>query len=317
MSDENKVNEASVKRLPIRSALRRWLLAGRPMARRVAQLEAVNFAITNRLIPRRLTTRLMGKLSQIEHPLVRDVSIGVWRLFTDLDLSDAKTQEFRSLHDCFIRELRPGARPIASDPQRIVSPCDGIVVGHGQVQGETLIQAKGSTYTLEELLVDPAFATQFRDGTYVTLRLTSAMYHRFHAPADCTVEHVTYVAGDTWNTNPGTLARVPKLYCKNERAVLRAKLTQNADTIAIVPVAAILVASIRLHFLDVLLHLGHAGPNEFAVQAHAVKGQELGYFQHGSTLVLIAPPGYTLTDNIQHNATIRMGQPLLHLPQTN
>jgi len=302
MSDENKVNTASVKRLPIRSALRR-----------VAQLEAVNFAITNRLIPRRLTTRLMGKLSRIEHPLVRDISIGAWRLFTDLDLSEAKTQQFRSLHDCFIRELKPGARPIASDPHLLVSPCDGIVVGHGQVQGSTLIQAKGSTYTLEELLLDPTFAAQFQDGTYVTLRLTSSMYHRFHAPADCTVEHVTYVAGDTWNTNPSTLARVPKLYCKNERAVLRTKLAQNADTIAIVPVAAILVASIRLHFLDVLLHLNHPGPNEFEVQAQATKGQELGYFQHGSTLVLIAPHGYKLTDNIQHNATIRVGQPLLHL----
>jgi phosphatidylserine decarboxylase len=219
------------------------------------------------------------------------------------------------LHACFIRELVPGARPIESDPKLAASPCDGIVVMCGQVEGTRLFQVKGSSYDLHELLIDPALAEQYRDGCYVTLRLTSAMYHRLHAPHDCTIEHVTYVAGDTWNTHPATLRRVPKLYCKNERAILHTRLRPSGHTLAIVPVAAILVASIRLHFLDVLLHLEHPGPNELSCHAELSKGQELGYFQHGSTVVLFAPPGFGLAEGIQPGSSVRMGQALLRLPE--
>ena len=100
-----------------------------------------------------------------------------------------------------------------------------------------------------------------RDGRYVTLRLTSSMYHRFHAPHDCRVEQVTYISGDTWNVNPIALKRIEKLFCKNERAVLRTRLTATGQPVTLVPVAAVLVASIRLHFLDTLLRQGYPGPN--------------------------------------------------------
>jgi len=287
------------------------------LLRRLGQHEALNFIVTNRLLPRRLVTRWFGWFSQIEQPLVRDLSLATWRMFTDLDLSDAATQDFASLHACFIRELSHGARPVDPDPETVTSPCDGIVVMCGRVEGTRLYQVKGSSYELDELLIDPAFAEQFRDGCYVTLRLTSAMYHRLHAPYDSTIEHVTYVAGDTWNTHPATLQRVPKLYCKNERAILRTRLRPSGQLLAIVPVAAILVASIRLHFLDVLLHLKHAGPNKLPCHAEAAKGQELGYFQHGSTVVLFAPHGFTLSDGLEPGSNVRMGQALLRLPTTS
>jgi phosphatidylserine decarboxylase len=279
----------------------------------LGQNDTLNYIATNHLLPRQLLTRCFGWFSQIEQPLIRDLSLATWRMFTDVDLSDSATQEFASLHACFIRELAPGARPVDSDPLVATSPCDGIVVSCGEVTGTRVFQVKGSSYELAELLVDPLFAEQFRDGSYVTLRLTSAMYHRMHAPYDCTIEHVTYVAGDTWNTHPATLARVPKLYCKNERAILRAALP-SGQTLAIVPVAAILVASIRLHFLDVLLHLTHAGPNELSCHAELTKGQELGYFQHGSTVVVFAPRGFALADGLHTGSTVKMGQPLLRLP---
>src|SRR5579885_3663093 len=89
-----------------------------------------------------------------------------------------------------------------------------------------------------------------RDGCYVTLRLTASMYHRFHAPHDCRVEAVSYIPGDAWNVNPPALTRVDRLYCRNERAVLQTKLADGADRLTIVPVAAILVAGIRLTFAD-------------------------------------------------------------------
>jgi phosphatidylserine decarboxylase len=280
---------------------------------RFLQQEELNFLLTNR-IPRRLLTQFMGWFSQIEQPMVRDLSIGVWRFFSGLDLSDARTTRFRSMHDCFIRELKPGARPIDSDPAVLVSPCDAIVGASGTVRGTELFQIKGCPYQLADLLGDGGLVDAHRNGRYVTLRLTSAMYHRFHAPHDCRVEQVTYIAGDTWNVNPIALKRIEKLFCKNERALLRTRLAAGGHIVTLVPVAAVLVASIRLHFLDTLLSLKHQGPRVMACNAAFRKGEEMGWFQHGSTIIVFAPDGFTLCEGVHEGATIRVGQRLMHLP---
>jgi len=107
---------------------------------------------------------------------------------------------------------------------------------------------------------------------------------------------------------------VEKLFCRNERAVLSARLRRGNHPIAIVPVAAILVASIRLRFTDVLLHLRYRGPNEIPVAARFGKGEEMGGFQHGSTIILFVPPGFEFVDGIATGTRIRMGQALMHLP---
>lgn len=284
------------------------------IARMVLQ-ENLNFLVTNR-IPRELVTRLMGWFSRIEHPWVRDGSIALWRLFTDLDLGEAaKSQDqFRSLHECFTRELKPGARVVDRDPAVFASPCDGIVGACGRIEAGRLFQAKGFPYTLRDLLGEEPSAQEFADGTFVTLRLTSAMYHRFHAPHDCRVEKVTYFSGDTWNVNPIALARVEKLFCKNERALIRCRLDAGGHPVALVPVAAILVASIRLHFLDVLLHLRYKGPNPMPCDARLRKGEEMGWFEHGSTIIVLAPPGFEPCAGVEAGMRIRMGAPLLRLP---
>jgi len=283
--------------------------------RRLLQQEDLNFLLTNR-VPRIALTRLMGRFSRIESPWLARASIALWRLFTDLDLSDAKQQRFDSLHDCFTRELRPGARPVDGDPGVLASPCDAIVGACGAVAGTRLFQAKGFPYTVRELFGASQDTTPFEGGLYVTLRLTSAMYHRFHAPHDARLEHVTYLSGDTWNVNPIALARVERLFCRNERAVLRLRLQRGGHPVALVPVAAILVASLRLHALDVLLHLKYRGPNEMPCDAVVAKGQELGWFQHGSTILVFAPRGFALADGIEPGARIRMGQALMRLPGT-
>jgi phosphatidylserine decarboxylase len=279
------------------------------IARLFAQ-EDVNFLLTNR-IPRRLATRFVGWLSHVEQPLVRDLSIGLWRLFSDLDLREAKKTSFRSMHDCFIRELKPGARPIDGRSEIVVSPCDAIVGACGTIAGTRLYQAKGFPYTLQDLLCDRDLVETYRDGRYVTLRLTSSMYHRFHAPHDCRVERVIYVSGDTWNVNPIALKRVERLFCRNERAVIRTTLAATGDSVTLVLVAAVLVASIRLHFLDVLLNLKHRGPNVIDCDGRFRKGEELGWFEHGSTVIVFAPDGYSLCDGVGEGARIRVGEPLL------
>jgi phosphatidylserine decarboxylase len=278
---------------------------------RLTQQEDINFLFSNR-IPRRLVTRFMGWWSRIEHPWVCDGSIALWRLFSDLDLSEAKTTHFKSLHDCFTRELKDGARPIDMSAAHLISPCDGLVGACGPILRGTVLQAKGFPYSLSELTSDAELAKAYEGGHYATLRLTSSMYHRFHAPADCRVEQVNYISGDTWNVNPIALKRVARLFCKNERAVIRCRIGSGA-LLTLVPVAAILVASIRLRFLDVLLHLRYRGPNVIPCDAPLRRGEEMGWFEHGSTIIVLAPPGVGLAEGIIEGARVRMGQPLLRI----
>ena len=279
--------------------------------KRLVAQEDLNFLLTNR-VPRIALTRLMGRFSRIESPLLTRLTIAVWRWFIPLDLSDAKQTDFRSLKDCFTRELKPGSRVFDLRPEVFASPSDAIVGATGVVERGQVYQAKGFPYETAELFGPTQDASAFEGGRFVTLRLTSAMYHRFHAPADGTVEHVTYLSGDTWNVNPVALKRVERLFCRNERAVVRMTLA-SGHPVALVPVAAILVASIRLHFLDVLLHLGRQSANEMPCNSPHVKGQEMGWFEHGSTIIVFVPKGFELAEGIATGAQIRAGQALLKL----
>ncbi len=275
----------------------------------LSQQEDLNFLLTNR-VPRAALTRFMGWFSKIEQPLIRDLSIACWRLFSDLDLTEARKTSFKSMHDCFTRELRPGLRPHDPDPSIVVSPCDAIVGAFGSIADTELFQIKGAPYSLLDLLGDPALVDAHRNGRFITLRLTSSMYHRFHAPHDCRIERVAFISGDTWNVNPIALKRIERLFCKNERAVISTRLV-SGETLTLVPVAAILVASIRLHCLDILLNAQSRGPTVFPCNVNVHKGDELGWFEHGSTIIMLAPDHFEFCDNVVESARIRAGQPLM------
>lgn len=289
--------------MKIKERFRQWM-----------QQEDLNFLLTNR-IPRIALTHAMGWWSQIRHPWVVKLSLAVWRQFSDLDLSDARQQHFASLHECFTRELRSGARPIDTRTEVMSSPSDAIVGACGEIRKGQVFQAKGFPYILQSLLGNSEACQHWpqllEGGQFITLRLTSSMYHRFHAPHDSSLEHVTYITGDTWNVNPIALHRVEQLFCKNERAVLHMRL-HDGRPFLLVPVAAVLVASMRLHAANVLLHLRYKGPNEIPCQAAYVKGDEMGWFQHGSTILVFVPPGMSLAPGIEPGVRIRMGQALLH-----
>ena len=143
--------------------------------------------------------------------------------------------------------------------------------------------------------------------------VTSSMYHRFHAPCDSRIEQVNFISGDTWNVNPIALKRVEKLFCKNERAVIRTRL-DSGEALTLVPVAAILVASIRLHFLDLLFNAESRGPTLVHCDVAVRKGDELGWFEHGSTIIVLAPDHFEFCDNVKDGARILAGQPLMRKP---
>jgi phosphatidylserine decarboxylase len=136
------------------------------------------------------------------------------------------------------------------------------------------------------------------------------MYHRFHAPADLTVQRVEHRPGDCWNVNPPALARIASLYCRNERAIISARLSEGAPLV-LVPVAAILVAGIYLHPFGLLRDDGIRD----GLDVGFARGAEMGWFEHGSTIVLLATAGFELAADIGSGVTIRAGQPLLRRAQ--
>ena len=284
------------------------------LARILAQ-EELNFLLTNYL-PRRLATTLIGWISKIEHPLIARPSIAIWKLFSDVDLRDARDTHFASMHACFTRALRDGARPAVAEPNLLASPCDAIVGATGAIEGDSVLQIKGFSYSLTELFGDASLAAQFRDGRYVTLRLTAGMYHRFHAPHDITVNQVRYFSGDTWNVNPSSLKRVERLFCRNERAVISARLDAGGWPILLVPVAAILVAGIRLRFLDTSALLREGGPRKVACNVRLAKGEEMGWFEHGSTIIVLTPRGFETFEGITEGRRVRAGEALLRVPHS-
>lgn len=279
--------------------------------RTLSQQEQLNFLLTNR-IPRQALTRLLGRVSRLQSPVLARVLIGAWRLFAeDLRLDEAEKRDFTSLQDCFTRRLKPDARPIDTRPHIVASPCDAVVGECGRIEGTEVFQAKGFPYEIGDLIPDRRLQALYRDGHYVTLRLKSSMYHRFHAPVDCRTESISYISGDTWNVNPIALRRIEKLYCRNERAVVQLEDVATGGSLCLVPVAAILVASMRFTGLDDELCLDYRGPNRIPWSQKFTKGAEMGYFQHGSTIIVFATSNYALCEGIRSGVTLRMGQALL------
>lgn len=276
----------------------------------MANIEAINFWATNR-IPRVLLTLAMGRLSRVRSPWLTQSMIGIWRQFSALDTDSTVTGGEQTLRDFFTRPLKANARPLATSFW--VNPSDGIVGANGAVARGMAMQVKDMPYALSELLGSSQYAAAVEGGQYLTVRLTSGMYHRFHAPCDMRIQFVDYISGDVFNVNPPALKRVPKLFCRNERAVIACDAVLpngKCVTFYLVAVAAVLVASIRLHALGETLHLRHRGATHFPCNVFVKKGQELGWFEQGSTIVMVWPKDANLQLAHGLGSVLRMGEQL-------
>lgn len=280
--------------------------------REIVSRENIGFLLTNR-IPRHALTRFMGWFSKIELPPVRAVSIAVWKRVYAVDLSDARTATFPTLHLAVTRGLRAGSRQIDPDPHIVTSPCDAIIGAFGRIEGGLALQIKGMAYPVTDLFGSAREAGHFEGGWYVTLRLAPGMYHRFHAPHDIVAEQLRYISGDTWNTHPIALKRIERLFCKNERAPMVVRISDSAVRLVLVPVASVLTASIRLPWLHSDHNVRHAGQRTQRFEHNFRKGEEMGWFEHGSTIVLFGPPECPPVRGLKTGETIRMGQPLLRI----
>lgn len=252
-----------------------------------------------RLLPRNAISRLAGRLIEVRlpQPLQRWQILLAARWF-GINLIEVRDpiESFASFQDFFVRALAPGVRPIDSATDAIVSPCDGSWGESGVIEDGQLLQIKGRHYSVADLLGNVVDAKGYEGGSFATLYLSPADYHRFHAPCDVSVSRVRYLPGSLWPVNPAGLEGIESLFAENERicAFMNVLGQPQQEGICVVAVGATLVGKIRLNFDS--LTTNRAGAMEETLDygdAHGTPsprlaiGEEWGRFEFGSTLVML------------------------------
>lgn len=240
-------------------------------------------------MPKNLLSRGFGWLARRRRPRFLVRPFMRWfagRFGIDLKEAEHPFEEYDCLLALFTRRLRPGLRPVADDPDAVVSPVDARVGQHGRIEEGTLYQAKGMDYQLRDLLGSEAAAAVFEGGAYLTLYLSPRDYHRIHSPAAGEVTRTLYEPGTLWPVNPPAVQAIASLFAVNERAT--AWLETSSGPIAVVMVGATNVGSIRLAYAEFCTNQGAA--RQVLTHTPAVplqRGAHLGTFELGSTVVLL------------------------------
>ncbi|MCA8925478.1 MAG: phosphatidylserine decarboxylase [Planctomycetes bacterium] len=245
------------------------------------------------LLPKNLVSKIGGWFAGIRWPgpLLRlQLRAYAWTWGANLEEVRDPLSSFRSMQEFFVRRLKPGARPIDPGPDAFVSPCDGAWGEAGRVEQGQLMQVKGRPYSLAELLGSEEEAQAYEGGAYATLYLSPKDYHRFHSPCAMTVLRSRYLPGSLWPVNKVGVYGVPGLFAQNERIVSTCAVGEHR--LAYIPVGATVVGKVRLTYSELTTNV-RGGPREEEHEppVELDKGDEVGEFRFGSTVVLVATPG--------------------------
>ena len=255
------------------------------------------FVTLQYLIPQHGLSRLVGMLARSEVPWIKTTFISLFMKRFGIDLSEAQIEDpdrFETFNAFFTRALKPDARPLeASDAADIACPADGAVSQLGAIRANQVFQAKGHDYSLYDLLGgDSALASEFTNGQFATIYLSPRDYHRVHMPMTGTLRETRYVPGDLFSVNEATANGVPNLFARNERLVCIFD-TEHGPA-AVILVGAMIVAGIETVFSGQVTPL----PKQVVTTDYQrtapitlEKGEELGRFLLGSTVVLLFPEG--------------------------
>ncbi len=236
----------------------------------------------------------------------------VWRYGVNRDEALEPPEGFASLQQFFCRPLQPGTRPVTGDPWALASPADGLIGASGGIAQGQLFEAKNRRYSLAALLDDVAGAAALEGGAFCTLYLAPANYHRVHAPETGAVREARYIPGAFFPVHPSSAARVVGLFCANQRLVTW--LETRWGRMALVMVGACLVGGIRASY-DPGWNAG-PGPHAAAHRCYDPapelgRGQELGHFEFGSTVILLAPPPSAWRLALPLGYSVRVGEPIM------
>lgn len=272
------------------------------------------FAYLQYVLPKYWLTAIVYRITRIRHTGFKNFIITRFVKLYKVETSDIKLalpDDFANFNEFFIRELRADARPVEANEQAIVSPVDGTVSQAGDLRGEAILQAKGIEYSLDDLLatnLDEARA--FSAGLFATIYLAPYNYHRVHAPLAGDLVSASYVPGDLFSVNTATAANIPGLFRRNERLILNFDTAIGAA--AVIFVGALNVGSISTPWSGEIRprHSGVVENIDLGAKSIPIaKGELLGWFNMGSTVILLLPEGACdWRESLAAGSRLRMGE---------
>jgi phosphatidylserine decarboxylase len=265
------------------------------------------------LLPQHALSRLILRATRVRTTWFKNCLIrGFLKLYA-VDLSEAAQSDplsFGSFNEFFTRALKPGARSVAADPRAIACPVDGAISEAGRIEGDLLLQAKGRSYSLTELLAGRAWASAFDGGSFATIYLAPFNYHRVHMPLHGRLRETVYVPGRLFSVNAITAAQVPRLFARNER-VLTLFDTAFGD-VALIMVGALNVGSMATVWAGDITPAARRVITTLPPQHIALdKGEELGRFNMGSTVILLFQSQRARwQEDVRAGVAVKLGQRL-------
>jgi phosphatidylserine decarboxylase len=273
------------------------------------------FAGLQYLLPHRLLSRLVHAFMRVRLAPVKNLQIAIVGGIAGVDWSEARLQDasdFATFNDFFTRELTDGVRPLDPDPQALVSPSDGRISQCGRITTDRIIQAKGHHFGIRALLANDPACAEFNNGFFHTIYLSPRDYHRVHMPVGGKLLRTIHVPGRLFSVSPATVRQVPNLFARNERVISVFETTHGP--MALVLVGAMLVSSIETVWAGVItppygrkVTHGDWSRRDIVLQ----RGQEMGRFNMGSTVIVLLPPGAVSSlDDFGPDDAVLMGQKL-------
>lgn len=267
------------------------------------------------LVPKNLLSRLLGCLVSIKLP--PRLALFINKLFVrkfKLTMQEAEKPltEYACLQDLFTRRLKPGVRVIDNSADVIVSPCDGVVSEAGKISDDRLLQVKGQFYSLSDLLGSFEHVQRFMNGYYATIYLSPRDYHRFHVPMDGVIKETIYIPGTLWPVNAWAVKTIKNLFCQNERIISYIESKKCSKILAHVAVGAYNVGKIKLAYCALESNTGK-GPIGMTSNTQVERGQDLGVFMFGSTIILLFEAGLIDKLLVKAQSEVRVGQALAHI----
>ncbi|MDJ0832635.1 MAG: archaetidylserine decarboxylase [Gammaproteobacteria bacterium] len=264
------------------------------------------------IFPHHLVSRTIFRLTRLKTPLTQTVIhwfIKTYQVKMD-DVAEPNVAAYPTFNDFFVRALKPEARPIAAAANHLVSPVDGTVSQAGDITHDHLFQAKGHFYALSDLLGgDELLAKMFSGGRFATIYLAPHDYHRIHMPTDARLKKMIHVPGRLFSVQPWTVREIPNLFARNERLVCL--FATKFGPMAMILVGAINVAAIETVWSGLVTPPRGKQVSEFDyshTQKDFRKGQEMGRFNMGSTVILLTTDKALWAKQLKHGVRVRMGQ---------
>ncbi|WP_297791689.1 archaetidylserine decarboxylase [uncultured Marinobacter sp.] len=274
------------------------------------------FVLSQYITPQLAVSRLAGRLADYDRTPALKNRVVRWfigRYGVNMsEAAESNPEAYPSFNAFFTRALKPGVRPVDSRDSVLVSPVDGAISQLGQVTEDRVFQAKGQSFSLTELLGgDEQRAAEFAEGEFATIYLSPKDYHRIHMPLAGKLREMVYVPGKLFSVNPVTAENVPNLFARNERVACI--FDTDAGPMAMVLVGAMIVGSVETTWSGVvapgngLVTSTRYDGDQPAIQFE--KGQEMGRFRLGSTVVLVMPKGSVKWNEDEvPEKTVKMGE---------